>query len=292
MGFYLAGIAPLVIFLGGLFLWLKWRHLWNGESPLKEKLLRGPGESLRVKVEDLAYSLVAPIFIAMSAGAGLAYLTWHWSNYSGEFKTQIYTVGWCGAVGVMVVSSWRLIHLTRKFLDYRLGFSGERAVGEELNKLMTEGCHVYHDLPTEKIGNIDHVVIAPSGVYAIETKAPRKKKSFRKKRSGDYYKVIFNGEALQFSDRHFDTRCIAQAERNANWLADVLSKAEAEAIHVEPVLVLVGWFVERKGKGAVSVLNHREIKACIIRSNEPVLTEQQIKRIAHEIDARCRTENF
>lgn len=81
------------------------------------------------------------------------------------------------AYGVIFVFTliW-LWSLLGKFSDYKLGLMGERAAGEELNRLMLDGFHVYHDFKKDHGGNIDHVVVAPSGVYCVETKCRRKKK--------------------------------------------------------------------------------------------------------------------
>ena len=53
---------------------------------------------------------------------------------------------------------------------------GERLVGETINWLMKDGFDVFHDYPIDpngKSGNIDHIVVGPNGVFAIETKAVR-----------------------------------------------------------------------------------------------------------------------
>ncbi len=77
---------------------------------------------------------------------------------------------------------------------YRLGYEGEIAVGQELNQLMRDGFYVYHDFFVDKF-NIDHIVVGPSGVFAVETKA-------RSKPTSDSpvpdYKVKYNGKCLQF----------------------------------------------------------------------------------------------
>ncbi|MBU1055794.1 MAG: NERD domain-containing protein [Proteobacteria bacterium] len=39
--------------------------------------------------------------------------------------------------------------------------------------LFKVGYKVYHDFPAEKF-NIDHIIIGPAGVYAVETKARQK----------------------------------------------------------------------------------------------------------------------
>lgn len=43
-------------------------------------------------------------------------------------------------------------------------------MGEELDKLYKEGFHVFHDWDSGR-GNVDHFVVGPQGVFAIETKA-------------------------------------------------------------------------------------------------------------------------
>jgi len=51
------------------------------------------------------------------------------------------------------------------------GANAEKAVGEELDRLLAEGFLVRHDLDHLVRGNIDHVVSGPTGVFMVETKA-------------------------------------------------------------------------------------------------------------------------
>src|SRR5262249_477584 len=83
----------------------------------------------------------------------------------------------------------------------RLGYRGERAVGEELNRLMLDGCRVFHDVPLSKSGNLDHVVVAPSGVYAIETKTQVKRRSAESQAADE---VVYDGICLTFPNNSFD----------------------------------------------------------------------------------------
>src|SRR5690606_9303397 len=53
------------------------------------------------------------------------------------------------------------------------GLLAERITGMQLNRLVAEGCRVLHDVPAPDF-NIDHVVVAPGAVYAVETKSFRK----------------------------------------------------------------------------------------------------------------------
>lgn len=84
-------------------------------------------------------------------------------------------------VGLFVIAG--ITHLgcaTRKIvraaeqLDrLRVGYDGEVATGQKLDRLMRQGAYVYHDVPAERF-NIDHVVVSPQGMFAVETKGFRR----------------------------------------------------------------------------------------------------------------------
>lgn len=73
------------------------------------------------------------------------------------------------AVVILAFAMKRLLALLKERKNFVLGLEGELATGEELNKLMLDGCRVFHDVPI-KYGNVDHVVIGESGVYCVNTK--------------------------------------------------------------------------------------------------------------------------
>jgi hypothetical protein len=76
----------------------------------------------------------------------------------------------------------------------RLGYEGEVATGQELNQLMLHGYHVYHDFVADKF-NIDHLVVGPAGVFAVETKARAKPTSNNRKEDAH---VSYDGRCLHF----------------------------------------------------------------------------------------------
>ncbi len=254
-------------------------------TPVAEKLLRGPGESLRKKLEELDEQL--SLEMAMAFVLPLIYV--------GSILVQQRKLhsGWGGISFFMVIGVAGYAILCRRIhrvLDvrrnYRLGLGGERAVGEELNQLMLAGCRVFHDVPNAPYGNLDHVLVAPSGVYAVETKARRKKDIA----GGEAHKVIFDGDSLWFGGGPQENRCLEQATQQASRLSDWLSKATGEAIGVQPLLALPGWFVERRGKGNVIVVSGRAVNTLV--KGRRVLEPVMIERIAHQLDQRCRDVDF
>jgi hypothetical protein len=78
----------------------------------------------------------------------------------------------------LVYSEWRYGSFrwaVRDFLRYRddrLGYLGERAVGDALPPLIEAGYRVFHELPAEvkkMTFNVDHVAVGLGGVFANET---------------------------------------------------------------------------------------------------------------------------
>jgi hypothetical protein len=174
----------------------------------------------------------------------------------------------------------RLILLRR---NYSLGLKGERAVAEELNKLMAEGCQIFHDYPGGPKWNIDHTVVAPSGVYAVETKMRRKKRASGKKKD---YEVVFDGQRLRFPLG--SSECgLDQARRNARDLSKVLCNSSAERADVQAILTFPGWWVTRTGKSDVIVVNPKEIRGVIVNAATK-LSSVQMKQVAFQIEQKCR----
>ena len=124
----------------------------------------------------------------------------------------------------------------------RLGYEGELITAQELHKLMPEGNYVYHDFPADNF-NIDHVVVGPAGVFAIETKARSKRTSGDKTKEA---RAEYNGKEIIFPG-FVDRSYLDQARRQAKWLAKWLKSATGEPVSVFPVVSLPGWYVERKG---------------------------------------------
>jgi hypothetical protein len=169
-----------------------------------------------------------------------------------------------------------------------LGFAGERAVAEELNQLMLDGCRVFHDLPMEPYGNIDHVLVTPTGIYAVETKARRKRKAPPGKRD---YEVAFDGKALQFPCA-VDLRSLEQARQQADRLRMFLSNAVGEPVKVGAILTLPGWLVTSRAKVDIKVLNPRQIGAAVLDDRLPALPKNLIDRVVYQLDRKCRDVEF
>jgi hypothetical protein len=281
--------VPMVTLVG--IVWLaNWRRsLGKERPPVSEKLLRPAGESLRKELERLD-ERVNDTLLWLFVGPAL--LTTVLLVQTPALKlSQSYV-----ALGLMLIASVvafaflarRLVLLLNVRRDFRLGFAGERAVAEELNQLMLDGCRVFHDVPMEPYGNIDHVVLAPTGIYAIETKARRKRPAPAGQRD---HEVVFDGKLLNFP-HYSDTKALGQAKHQADRLRMFLSKAIGEPVKVGAILTFPGWLVSSRVKSEIKVLNPKGIRSAVRDSRLPVLPKQMLDRIAHQLDQRCRDVEF
>lgn len=254
-------------------------------SPISGLLLRTPGQSLIPQIDELTDNIsldlvslfIIPILIYAFAISQL--------YFSVIEVTYWVIVNYALIVLLMMLFVMRKLsqHLLRRN-HLRLAFDAEMAVGQEVNHLMYSGCRVYHDFPAENF-NIDHVVVGPGGVIAVETKGRAKPE---KGRGSVDATVIYDGQVLRFPDWH-ETAPLEQARRQAEWLKKWICSAIGEPVAVRPALALPGWFVERTQYGNVIVFNGKnpQFLARPLGKNEP-LSEKLVKQIAHQIEQRCR----
>ncbi|MDB6020047.1 MAG: hypothetical protein JWR19_4536 [Pedosphaera sp.] len=257
------------------------------KTPVKEKLLRGPGESTRKKKEELDDKITDAFIYIL--GLPLTFVTCYLTatRFVQTLPAGFWTILFVVALGIYGVLVVRVLDLLEKRQNWRRGLSGEKAVGEELNRLMADGCHVFHDFPLDQKGNIDHIVVAPSGVYAVETKTRSKGEASKTQKA---HEVIYDGKRLQFPERQ-DKEDLIQARNQAKSLSVFLGREVGTAVAVKPVLTLPGWSVTTKAPGEVAVLNHKQIRAAII-TESPVLSEQEMKQIVQQLDQKCRDVEF
>jgi hypothetical protein len=264
--------------------------------PENTRLLRAPGESLRRKLAKMdesfdtlfAAACLLPLLLASGTAAllTLVFSAQHWITFAAVAIVSIFpSTYFCR----------RLIALIDRRRNTALGYFGELAVAEALDPLKATGHRVFHDVPGDgpagQAFNLDHVVIGPAGVFAIETKTRRKGRA----RTGFMaHEIIYDGRTLSYPWGE-DTYGLEQARRQTEWLAAFLQQQLGRAVPVSALLVFPGWFIIRKGRGAVNVLNPRELTAAIERTPDghtgflvPALDPAAIDLISRQLEARCR----
>lgn len=277
-------ILPMLIILALIAAVRHAEGLRRGNSPFNRDFLRPAGFSLQRRLEELQLEL------ALSFGFGLFVPTWFYSmwlsvqNWSPEAANPglaaFYMVA--GAGGFLFLLSRTLQHY-RSLRRIRAGLDGELATGQELDRLMRHGCRIFHDVPAAG-SNIDHVVIGPTGVLAVETKAELRSD---RGRGAEDATVLFDGHHLSFPG-HSGTGYLDQAGRQAKWLSHWLRTKLGEDVPVKPVLALPGWYVDRRGDGSVSVVNPKE--AAKLLQGSSVLDRKRQELIAFQLERACRAD--
>lgn len=286
-------VVPMVVCLAAvilsILLWRWNRKRRNVRPPVSEKMLRPPGESLRIKLQELDEKLDYNLTMCIVLGAILGFSLFGFSMQQRRAPT-ILEIAVMSALFIPVAGyfSIRCFRLLKQRVNYQLGFDGERFVGELLNKLMLENCYVFHDFPADKKWNIDHVIVAPTGVFVVETKTLRKQDAPPGKRDNT---IVYDGNHLELPHETHD-HGLEQAKRNARWLGTWLSSATGEKVFVRPILTFPGWWVESRSDGDdIKVVNPKQIRS-VIFACDALLSEEQRKRIIHQLDQKCRDVEF
>jgi len=229
------------------------------QSPLKAKPLRNPGDSVNEEIDRqingrFSDALFFATFFCLMA-------TMEWIGYLGHIPRQPMAFTLAASVA-LAFATWRFFVTRKQVRQLKLGRDGERCVGQFLERLRTSGGQVFHDIPGDGF-NLDHVVISPHGIYAIETKTFSK--PWPKAR------VTVAGNKITVADRIPDRNPMEQAAAAARWLEGRLEESTGKRFPVRGVVVFPGWFVEQSSpRGPVWVLEPKML---------PGFIEQEPKKI-------------
>lgn len=207
-------------------------------SPLKDKPLRNPGQSIREQRLDFAYDKV--LVPALLAFVMLYVAGTDWFRYFYPLKSMPW-VTTLMALGVIGYAAWQFFKHWPKVQAMKLAEDGEKAVGQHLEALRAAGYSVFHDLIGDGF-NVDHVIVGPAGVFTIETKA------WSKPAKGAA-EITFDGDSLLAAGREPDRNPVIQAKAQANWLRQILAESTGKTYSVWPVVLFPGWFVKNSRDG-------------------------------------------
>ena len=276
---FMAGCIPTAVLCAAAMLERRKRKS-RGERPaISDKLLRPPGWSLQIQIENLNddyVTLMLTAFVCSLASVGA--LGFPPADVLG--RSMWLSVAAIGAA-ICSIKAWRK---QRRMRRLRLGWMGEQAMAEYLGKLASGGCRLFHDVPLDG-ENVDHVVVGPPGVFAVETKC-------WSKRPGAFnpvaHQVLFDGKAIRFP-WGITERPLNQARRNKKFLEAFLSKSTGERVAVQPIVALPGWWVSLATKQdcGVWVLSGKQVAECIA-GEPPKLSPKMIQQVAYQLDQKCR----
>ena len=250
------------------------------KSPLKDKPLRNPGQSVDDKLHDYVIDKVYSLFMLSIFMIIITLLEWSRWYFESPPSPWLYT---SLAVIVAGYSVWKIIKSRRKIKSLKQGRDGEKAVGQYLDGIRETGVLVYHDIPAEGF-NLDHVLIADSGVYVIETK------TYSKPDKGEAI-IVYTGKSLLINRRIETEKPIIQVKASAKWLSELLLQSTGKKYSVRGVVTFPGWFIQSTAEAKASdiwVLNPKALPAFIGNSKKQLSHEDQ-KLAAYHISRYIRT---
>ena len=228
------------------------------KSPLKDKPLRNPGQSLDRYILDVVlddgikYIIFSTVFCIV--------LVVNWTFYFTKTPPPPFLFTLITLI-VVVYSYFKIKNASKKIEKLKQGRDGEKAVGQYLELLREQGVKVYHDIPGDNF-NLDHVLVAPSGVYVVETK------TYSKPDQGEA-KIIYTGDTLIHQNGFKDDKPLIQVKAAANWLKQVIKESTGRDVDVKKVVLFPGWFIEptaESKRSDVWVLNPKALGAFIANS--------------------------
>jgi hypothetical protein len=227
-----------------------WHKARRRRAPLagRDSVGHLPGHALLDRIRHHEDGLGRAVFTCIFA---MPLMFMVWASYRVPWDEVEWDVAaWMFLFGASALFAWGMFDYVRHYKQRERaqdGWTAEQVTGQQLNRLIAQGCHVLHDLPAEA-GNIDHIVIGPRGVYAVETKSFRKPKGVTEDPKHPGHQVRYDSACLRFPD--FTTRApLEQAARQARWLERTLRNALGRAVPVIPALALPGWYIVKSDEG-------------------------------------------
>jgi hypothetical protein len=289
--FLVSAFAPALVVLFALWFdqWRRRSRRSKKTKPLQERLLRPPGYSLSLRLEeltdDLFNKIIGSIVLCGLTGTEAAVATQYVSESFPLIPTiLLFMLAAATALpgAVYAVSAYRTM---REAHIVRIGLRGEQATAEALAEASDAGFRTFHDIPAGEDWNIDHVAVGPKGVFLLETKAQRRKGA---NPNGDQeeHEVKFDGHTLAFPFGP-DRDTVSQARRNAKWLSDYLVRKVGHLIPVDTIVVLPGWSVDGR-QGPVKAMNCSYLTK-YLRGQNNKLQPEDVSLIAEALEEKNRT---
>jgi hypothetical protein len=249
----------------------------RSRSPVEGPLRRLAGQSIREERERLLEDKVTGYLFVPLAAWLLA--IWEWINWWIGSKPNPGVATLVASI-VTVYCVYRLWRFRPEFRNLNLGEKGERRVSEVLQKIRGRRWITLDDLALGGV-NIDHVVVGPGGIFAIETKA---------------YSVFGNGlagigadGALYLSGKPALKDPLKQARASATLVSSEVKRWMDRQIWVKPVVILPGWRVDPpKVQTDVVVLNEENISE-FFNTRTQALTDSDIHEICSHLDRSARS---
>ncbi len=184
---------------------------------------------------------------------------------------------------LMLCVGWRLLRKIGLRNMMRLAHESRLATRRVLDPLLKETYRVFHDVVSDQF-SIDHLVVGPKGVFAIQTHA---KLVASNKQSPDDRIVTYNGREL-FFPKGSDHAVVENAQLNAERLSQWLSGKTEEPVAVRAIVSLPGWTVRRTSSEGIPIINPKQFASLFEHIQPWQLPASTIERIERRLQQAQR----
>lgn len=248
------------------------------KSPLKNRPLRYPGQSLDERIDEILHDEVMPLYWGAVAIVVVVLLDW----YVWLADAKIHPAWLSGLLAVyLVYLFFKVRYLISKLKRLKQGRDGERSVGQLLDRLVNSNSRVFHDVLGDGF-NIDHILISDKGVYVIETK------TYSKPKNGPA-KITYSNDNLSFNGKILSTNEFVQAKAAAYWVHKFLKAELGKRFEVKPILLFPGWYVEEQ-ESQVWVLNPDRLRVRLYQQKDK-LERAQVMDVARTLAKYVRASS-
>lgn len=278
------GLLPIFIMVG-LLTWKKRRiEADDRREAITTELRNHPGASLQAERDSILERQLERMMAGMALGllAAMAIV-------ARRVKEDFSSWGLLDSFFLLVILATGIYYGHKMIADMpqsrrlKQAIRAEHATAQELSASLAGNNRIIHDIRAKDF-NIDHVVITPAGVFAVETKSRMKPPGGNGTAA---VKVKYNGKQLEFPG-WTETKPVEQAERQARWLANYLREATGDSFPVFAVLALPGWFIENTARvtdSMVRVINPKKSQWLLLPDKYPArLDPAAIQRATHAVE--------
>lgn len=251
----------------------------KSKSPLKDKPLRNPGQSLDEQIQELINDKLLGYCLFPAFFWLVALMEWFAQSRGMDRIPGAYALA---ASVFTALAAIKFFQLRRRVRQLKQGRDCEMVVGHFLERLRSMGAHVFHDVPADDF-NLDHVIVCAQGIFAIETKTHSK--------PGGDSRVTFNAGKLLVGGFAPDRDPLIQVKASANWLSRTLKESTGKEFSVRGVVLFPGWFVDpvpQDIKRDVWALEPKAFPSWLQREL-PSLSESDVALVAFHLSRYIRT---
>lgn len=231
------------------------------------RLLKSMGNYLKKKAnKNLVFGVLCLIFFIVLLVTSIDILPLYVD--AGRYATSR------GIALGLLIAGWYYF-LLHEYPNYRAGIIGEQKVIKTLSLALSDEYSILNDVKLRNMthGNIDHIVVGPTGIFVIETKNYRGKISYY----GDNWEGIGRGRPPS-----------SQARINAIRIKKILNSSESlksKTFYIHGVVVFANnkaELIERKPPEHVKIKRIHEL-ATYIKSEPKRFEAGEIAQIEMEI---------